>query len=85
MDIQSEPQLFKYTHRLQRQARTISKTYGGLQYLIDTIPRGDALIIMGDWNARTGDKAVQVAVEHMDWEIKMRLGNELLNFVKQTN
>ena len=33
--------------------------YGKLQDLIDTVPRGDVLIIMGDWNANIGDKAVE--------------------------
>ena len=31
--------------------------YGRLQDLIDTVPRGDVLIIIGDWNAKIGDKS----------------------------
>ena len=37
----------------------IEDSYGRLQDIIDTVPRGDALIIMGDWNATIGDKAVE--------------------------
>ena len=37
----------------------IEDFYGRPQYLIDTVPRGDVLIIMGDWNAKIGDKAVE--------------------------
>ena len=36
----------------------IEQFYGRLQDLIDTVPRGNVLIIMGDWNAKIGDKAV---------------------------
>ena len=37
----------------------IEDFYGRLQDLIDTVPRGDVLIIMVDWNAKIGDKAVE--------------------------
>ena len=37
----------------------IEDFYCRLQDLIDTVPRGDGLIIMGDWNAKIGDKAVE--------------------------
>ena len=37
----------------------IEDFYGRLQDLIDTVPRGDVLITMGDWNAKIGDKAVE--------------------------
>ena len=37
----------------------IEDLYGKLQDLTDTVPRGDVLIIMGDWNAQIGDKAVE--------------------------
>ena len=36
----------------------IEDFYGRLQDLIDTVPREDVLIIMGDWIAKIGDKAV---------------------------
>ena len=36
----------------------IEEWHGTLQHLIDTVPRGDVLITMGDWNAKIGDKAV---------------------------
>ena len=36
----------------------IEDLYGRLKYLIDTVPRRDVLIIMGDWNAKIGDKAI---------------------------
>ena len=51
----------------------IEDFYGRLQYLIDTVglPRGDVLIIMGGWNAKIGDKAVDViSGKHMDWKIE---------------
>ena len=31
--------------------------YGELQEVIDKVPRGDKLIVMGDFNARVGNKA----------------------------
>ena len=37
----------------------IEDFYCRLQDLIDTVPRGDVLIIMGDWSAKIGDKAVE--------------------------
>ena len=36
----------------------IEDFYGRLQDIIDTVPREGVLIIMGDWNAKIGDKAV---------------------------
>ncbi|XP_071821535.1 craniofacial development protein 2-like [Apostichopus japonicus] len=32
--------------------------YGRLQDLVDSVPRGDALVIMGDWNAKIGEEPV---------------------------
>ncbi|PIK36297.1 endonuclease/exonuclease/phosphatase family protein [Apostichopus japonicus] len=32
--------------------------YGRLQDLVDSVPRGDALVIMGDWNAKVREEAV---------------------------
>ena len=37
----------------------IEDSYGRLQDIIDTIPWGDVFLIMGDWNAKIGGKAVE--------------------------
>ena len=37
----------------------IEDFYGRLRDLIDTVPRGVVLTIMGDWNAAIGDKSVE--------------------------
>ena len=37
----------------------IEDFYGRLQDIIDTVPRGNVFIIIGDWNAKNGDKSVE--------------------------
>ena len=54
----------------------IEDFYGRLQDLIDTAPRGDVLTIMDDWNAKLVIKRSRESVEHMNWEVEVRLANE---------
>jgi exonuclease III len=36
----------------------VNEFYEGLQYLVDITPKGDTLVIMGDFNAKVGDKTL---------------------------
>jgi len=58
--------------------------YGMLQQTVDNVPRGDTLIIMGDFNAKVGQLEATVSTGKFGLGERNDAGERLLEFVQQT-
>ncbi|KAF7243568.1 Craniofacial development protein 2 [Varanus komodoensis] len=62
----------------------VDRSYEGLQHLLESTPKNDVLIIMGDWNAKVGSQKITGITGKFGLGLQNEAGHRLVEFCQET-
>ncbi|CAF1148311.1 unnamed protein product [Rotaria sordida] len=74
-----------YAPTTEAEESTIDDFYMDLQQILDDVPKKDAILIIGDWNAKVGETAVPGIVEKFGLGKCNEAGERLLDFCQENH
>ncbi|CAF4976587.1 unnamed protein product, partial [Rotaria sp. Silwood1] len=74
-----------YAPTTEAEESTIDDFYMDLQQILDDIPKKDAILIIGDWNAKVGETAVPDIVGKFGLGKRNEAGERLIDFCQENH
>ena len=68
-----------YAQTTEAQGAIIDDLYMDLQQILDYLPKKDAILLTGDWNAKVGETAVTGVVGNFGLEKRNEAGDRLID------
>ena len=74
-----------YAPTTEAEESTITKFYMGLQQILEDLPKNDAILIIGDWNAKVGEAEVPGVVGKYGLGKQNEAGEKLIEFCQENS
>ena len=74
-----------YAPTTEAEKSTIDDFYMDLQQILDDVPKKDAILVIGDWNAKVGEKAVPDIVGKFGLGKRNEAGERLIDFCQENH